>query len=115
MGTASQLTAIHLALLADHEPGHGSDSRVCAVLAYDGQGRRHLHPVSPATPAEHVGPLADSSAPRQLALPLDDSPSSAGRTWRTWVLPTIPTALRTLPPERLVAAFAAQLARQAAS
>jgi hypothetical protein len=117
MGTAP-LSTIHLAVLADHDPGAPADARVCAVLAYDGQGRRHLHPIVPATAAEHLEAITDGPAPYQLQLPVGPAgscASSSGRTWRTWTLPTIPTSLRTLPPQLMVVAFADQLAGEVAS
>jgi hypothetical protein len=103
--------ALHLAVLADLAPC--GVERLCGVLAYDGHGRRHLHPLTPATPPAGLGGLLERGGPRQLSLPFADPQlpaSSGGRTWRTWVLPTIPTSLRRLPPEQLAAALADQLA-----
>jgi hypothetical protein len=113
---AIEVSAIHLAVLGD-VTASGND-RFCGVLAYDGHGRRHLHPVAPRTAGPHLAACLAEGGPRQLQLPLGVSlppPTSSGRTWRTWVLPTIPTSLRSLPPERLAAAFADQLLTEVAS
>ena len=107
---AIEVAAIHLAVLGE-VTASGADE-VCGVLAYDGQGRRHLHPVTPRTPDASLSAWLIDGGPRQLQLPFDTAPlptTSSGRTWRTWVLPTVPTSLRTLPPEQLAAAFAYQL------
>ena len=103
-------TAIHLAILSDPDP-HGGDT-ISAVVAYDGRGRRHLHPIPTPPPTELLTHLVGRPAAEQLQLPLVDgepAPTSAGRCWRTWVLASLPAALRTLPPEQLAAALAEQL------
>ena len=113
---AIEVAAIHLAILGE-VTASGADE-VCGVLAYDGQGRRHLHPVTPRAPDASLSAWLIDGGPRQLQLPFDNAPlpnTSTGRTWRTWVLPTIPTSLRTLPPEQLAAAFAHQLLTGVAS
>jgi hypothetical protein len=113
---AIEVAAIHLAVLGD-VTASGAD-RVCGVLAYDGHGRRHLHPITPMTPGTHFAECLGDRGPRQLQLQFGNAlqpPTSSGRTWRTWVLPTVPTSLRTLPPERLAAAFADQLLTAVAS
>ena len=102
--------AVHLAVLADTTQT-GSD-RLCAVLTYDGAGRRHLHPITSGASARLLHDWLNMSGPRQLQLPFADelpAASSSGRTWRTWVLPSVPIGLRALPPERLAAAFADRL------
>jgi hypothetical protein len=104
---AIEVTAIHLAVLGE-VTASGAD-QVCGVLAYDDYGRRHLHHITPTAPAASLSAWLPEDRPGQLQLPLDTAllpATSSGRTWRTWVLPTIPTSLRTLPPERLAAAFA---------
>jgi hypothetical protein len=113
---AIEVTAIHLAVLGA-VTGSGAD-QVCGVLAYDGHGRRHLHPVTPTPPGGSLSTWLSEGRPGQLQLPFGIAllpATSSGRTWRTWVLPTIPTSLRTLPPERLAAAFADQLLAEVAS
>ena len=111
MGAAEIVpSAIHLAVLGAITT-EGVDE-VRGVLAYDGHGRRHLAPVTAAVPTARLRPWLSTPAHRQLALPLDDIPpgaTSSGLTWRTWVLPTIPTGLRLLPPEQLASAFAEEL------
>jgi hypothetical protein len=100
--------AVHLAVLAG---GDGAGT-VCGVLAYDGHGRRHLHPVAADADTRRLSSLLGPRPPEQLSLPLADklpSPTSAGQRWRTWVLPSIPTALRSLAPEQLAGAIAQQL------
>ncbi len=111
-----EFAAVHLAVLGD-VTASGTD-QVCGVLAYDGHGRRHLHPVTPTTPGASLAAWLTDGEPRQLQLPFDTGPlptTSSGRTWRTWVLPTVPTSMRTLPPERLAAAVADQLLTGVAS
>jgi hypothetical protein len=111
-----QVTAIHLAVLGDVTES-GTD-QVCGVLAYDGHGRRHLHPVTPTTPGDSLAAWLTDGEPRQLQLPFDVGllpTTSSGRTWRTWVLPTVPTSMRALPPDRLAAAVADQLLAGVAS
>lgn len=114
MGTATcPLAAIHLAVLVDAAT-HGDAGRVTAVLVYDGRGWRHHHVLDPALPADRLE-LGGQGA-GQLQLPIEGwaySPTSSGLTWRTFVLPSIPIGLRDLPPGRLAAAFAAQLAVEA--
>ena len=93
-----QVTAIHLAVLGDVTES-GTD-QVCGVLAYDGHGRRHLHPVTPTTPGDALATWLAEGRPQQLQLPFDVGllpPTSSGRTWRTWVLPTVPTSPTTSP------------------
>ena len=100
-------TAIHLAVLGGVTE-EGVDE-VRGVLAYDGHGRRHLHPVTTMIPTTRLRRWLSTPVHRQLVLPLDDTPpgaTSSGTTWRTWVLPTIPIGLRLLPPEQLASAFA---------
>lgn len=114
MGTTTlPLAAIHLAVLVD-AAAHQGAWRVTAVLVYDGRGWRHHHVLDPALPADRLE--LGGQGPGQLQLPIDGyapSPTSSGLTWRTFVLPSIPTGLRDLPPGRLAAAFAAQLAIEA--
>ena len=104
--------ALHLAVLGD------SDDELAAVMAYDGHDRRHLCPVASKVPAARLSAWVADRHPCQLPLPLDGTgpaATSSGRTWRTWVLPSIPTALRTLPPDRLAAAFAQLLTGEVAT
>jgi hypothetical protein len=113
---AIEAPAVHLAVLGD-VTASGAD-QVCAVLAYDDHGRRHLHHITPPAPGASLSAWLPEGRPGQLQLPLDTAllpATSSGRTWRTWVLPTIPTSLRTLPPERLPAAFAELLLTGVAS
>ena len=94
--------AVHLAVLAN------DSDELSAVLAYDGRHRRYLCPVGQdVSPARLSGWIVDRR-PCQLSLFDHEGPAatSSGRTWRTWVLPSIPPSLRTLPPERLAVAFA---------
>ena len=105
-----ETVAVHVAVLADTTEVDGD--RLCAVLTYDGAGHRHLHPITSGASARLLHDWLDMSGPRQLRLPFADelpAASSAGRTWRTWVLPSVPICLRALPPERLAVAFADQL------
>ena len=109
-------TAIHLAILSDPDM-HGGDT-ISTVLTYDGRGRRHLHPLPTPPPPELLARLVDGAKPEQLRLPLvgaTPAATSAGRCWRTWVLASLPTSLRTLPPEQLAAALVEQLQVEVAS
>jgi hypothetical protein len=110
---ASEVPALHLAVLGDTVDAD-SPEQLCAVLAYDGCGRRHLHQLEPIPSIRALPRCLARSRPRQqqLQLPLESElppASSSGRSWRTWVLPSVPTSLRALPPDRLAAAFADQL------
>ena len=110
---ATDVIAIHLVVLA--ETTSCGTVRICGVMVYDGHGRRHLHELASCPPLAQLHEILAPAGIRQLQLPLiadAPTPSAGGRTWRSWVLPTIPTTLRALPPERLAAAFADQLARQ---
>ncbi len=105
--------AIHLAVLAD--TASCGTVRICGVLVYDGYGRRHLHELASCPPPAQLHEVLSPGGIRQLQLPLiadAPTPSSGGHTWRSWVLPTIPTTLRALPPELLAAAVADQLSGQ---
>lgn len=110
--SAIAIPAVHLALLGDLDDA-GSE-QLCAVLAYDGAGRGQLRPLAPTTTsAVRRATRQYPDGPCQLRLPLDDvlaASTSSGRTWRTWVLPSIPTSLRTLPPDGLAGALVRQLA-----
>lgn len=109
-----------IALLADLDPVTWRPERIHAVLAWTDLGARYYQPldatVSTSACSELIGrspcdPLASTSA--QLELDVDDrpyrGPTSAGRTWRTWSLPSIPPALRHLELAALVRALADQL------
>ena len=106
-------TTVHLAVLAEAAPPpYGR--RVCGVLAYDDHGQRHYQPVT----AEVAGPLDVTQGPasvaRQLCLDLGEHsrprPSSAGLTWWTWTLPSVPTRLRDRALAEVVDALAGELA-----
>ena len=110
----SEVAAMHLAVLAD-VTASGAD-QVSGVLAYDGRGRRHLQPIDTTPSAEELILLLGGRPPAQLQLPINielPAPSSSGRCWRTWVLPSVPPSLRTLTPEQLAAALAELLAGDA--
>ncbi|MBS3941684.1 MAG: hypothetical protein KG028_12065, partial [Actinobacteria bacterium] len=108
-----KIRAVHLAVFGDLD--EAGREQLCAVLAYDGVGHPHLHPLAQTAPAPALptdSQTGASGGPRQLRLPIEGLPptaSSSGRAWRTWVLPSIPATLRSLPPHRLAAAFAQQL------
>ena len=109
---ATELAAWHLAVLGD------LGDQLCAVMAYDGYGHPYLHPVPAAISATRLSGWVAEHGPGQLRLDLDavgPAATSSGRTWRTWVLPSVPTALRSLPPDRLAAAFADLLAGEVAA
>lgn len=88
---------VHLAVLAEAaQPPH--DRRVCGVLAYDDHGQRHHQPVTAEVPGPLDATQGPASVARQLCLDLGEHsrprPSSAGLTWWTWTLPSVPTRLR---------------------
>ena len=103
--------AVHLAVLAN------DSDELSAVLAYDGRHRRYLCPVPAQTSTARLSGWVGDRGPCQLSLFDHPGPAatSSGRTWRTWVLPSIPPSLRTLPPERLAAAFARLLTGEVAA
>jgi hypothetical protein len=106
----TETVAVHVAVLAD--TNQAGDDRLCAVLTYDGSGRAHLHQLTSGASAHLLHDWLEVRGERQLQLPFTDelpAASSSGQTWRTWVLPSVPICLRTLPPERLAAAFADRL------
>ena len=115
MATATRpAAAIHLAVLVDTPPGTPS-GQASAVLVYDGCGWRHHHVLDPPLPADRLA-LTTTPQHGQLRLPLEGgtaAPTSSGLGWRTFVLPSIPTALRVVPRDRLAAAFAALLSLEA--
>ena len=105
-------TAVHLAVLAS------DTDELSAVMAYDGHDRRYLCPVGAKVSAARLSGWVADETPGQLPLPLDGmrpAATSSGRTWRTWVLPSIPPTLRTVPPDRLAAAFALLLTGEVAA
>ena len=111
-------TALYLAVLCDRATATAGGDTVCAVLAYDGRGRRHLRPVDATPSLEELHRLLGGDGPVQLPLPLLGAlpaPTSVGRCWQTWVLPSIPPPLRTLPPEQLADALADRLLTGVAS
>jgi hypothetical protein len=114
MTTALRADTVHIALLADHEPGQ-ADGQIHAVLVWTEGGDRHYELlVAPVpAPAPHV---TETRPPCQLTFELDDSPgrlSSGGRTWRTWLLDSVPAELRHLPVSVAARALADRLAVQA--
>ena len=115
MGTSTvTLTAVHLAVLVDAAEPSGDGWQLTAVLVYDGRRYRNHLVLDPPLPADRLD--LGEHGHGQLRLPLEGLravPTSSGLTWRTFVLPSIPTGLRGLPPDRLAAAFAAQLAAEA--
>lgn len=113
MALALRTDTVHIALLADHEGGH-DDGHVHAVLVWTERGERHYEllvaPV-PAPPSVHHA--SGRRLPRQLTFELGGSYgrlSSGGRTWRTWLLDSVPAELRHLPPAAAARALAHQLA-----
>lgn len=104
---------VHLALLADHGPADDA-GQVNAVLVWTDRGDRHYEllvaPV-PAPPAPRD--LPDQRLPFQLTLEFGGTRgllASGGRTWRTWLLDSVPADLRHLPPAAAARALADRLA-----
>lgn len=106
-----------LALLADLDPRTSRPDRIHAVLGWTDHGERHYRPLRVPIAAGSCRALMSASEPEspatQLRLDLGSAervpPTSSGRTWRTWCLPTIPPALRHLQLAALVRELATQL------
>jgi hypothetical protein len=114
-----------LALLAGLDPVTSQPDRIYAVLVWTDLGDRYFHPLAEGLPASLPDDLLEAcgrnaAAGRtaiQLRLAFDNGdlePTSAGRTWRTWSLPSIPAALRHLETPALASALADHLVRGAA-
>jgi len=113
-------SAMRLVVAAEVDPHTTGPDRILAVVALGDDGAHHhacVHPPADIT-CPLLGRLLARATPAdagQLTLPLDPpglpAPSASGRTWRSWLLPSIPTGLRHLPPDRLVVALAHQLSR----
>jgi hypothetical protein len=110
MMTADQPSTVHLAILAELHPATHRPDRIHAVLAWTEHGIRHYHPLL----LDGDPGCLPAGEPRQLSLDLGaltgPSPSSAGLTWRTWSLASVPLDLRHLPPGTAARALADQLA-----
>lgn len=114
---AAPTTAI--ALLADLHPTTRRPDRIHAVLAWTDVGDRHYQPlpepVSTTACRDLIAPTPGPDGSRsavQLELDIDGPPvgvSSAGTTWRTWSLPSIPPSLRHLDLGAATRALATQL------
>lgn len=115
MTTVLRADTVHIALLADQEPGQAG-GRIHAVLVWTEGGDRHYELLVAPVPAPHPSAhLADTRLPCQLTFELDDSYgrlSSGGRTWRTWLLDSVPAELRHLPPPAAARELADRLAIQ---
>ena len=101
---------IRLAIVATRDPS--CPTWWFGLLAFDGHGHRQLRELPAPLDVELAIATLFDGPPRQLALPLgagSEPPSSAGLSWRSWELPTIPHRLRTVPPDRLLDALAAEL------
>jgi hypothetical protein len=109
-----QPTTVHLAVLAELHPASHRPDRIHGVLAWTEDGVRHYHPLLLDGDAARL-PVGE---PRQLSLDLGvltgPFPSSAGLSWRSWSLASVPADLRHLPPEGAARALADQLAAVAA-
>jgi len=108
-----------IALLADLDPTSHAPDRIHAVLGWTDLGERHYQPlaipVAAATCTGIVPParVAEPSPAVQLHLDVEGldtvPPTSSGRTWRTWALPSIPPTLRHLQLAAAVRELATQL------
>ena len=106
-----------LALLAGLDPVTSRPDRIYAVLVWTDLGDRYYHPLTEVHPVllpdDLFAGCRSEAAPDRSAIQLrlafgdgDVEPTSAGRTWRTWSLPTIPPALRHLDTPSLASALA---------
>jgi hypothetical protein len=105
-----QPTTVHLAVLSELHPTTHRPDRIHGVLAWTEDGARHYHPLL-LDGHPHCLPVGK---PQQLSLDLGvltgPSPSSAGLTWRTWSLASVPAELRHLPLDGAARALADRLA-----
>ncbi len=116
--TASPVRACVVALLADRPDAGVGGETVTAVAVWTGSDPAGLHQLDRPAPARVVHgiqltlPLAGPAAAGWLELGTlgTASPSSCGRTWRTWLLASIPPRLRDQPPDQLAVAVARTLA-----
>jgi hypothetical protein len=105
-----QLPTVRLAILADRHPATGQSDRLAGVLAFtDDRDERYYQPVDEA-PGQP--PRGACQLTLDLGVLTDPQPSSAGLTWRTWTLTSIPADLRHLPIPAAVAALARRLAER---
>ena len=110
MMAPDQPTTVHLAVLAELHPATHRPDRIHGVLAWTEDGTRHYHPLL----LDGDPGCLPVGEPHQLSLNLGaltgPSPSSAGLTWRTWSLASVPCDLRHLPADGAARALADQLA-----
>jgi hypothetical protein len=96
---------LQIALLGEvGSPLHGHE-RIHAVLAWTDRGERYYQSLTAASPPGS-GAVVTVAAPSDLPARI----SSAGHTWRTWVLDSIPAELRHLPPAGAAQQLAIRLA-----
>jgi hypothetical protein len=105
-----------VALLADLDPATLQPERVHAVLGWTELGEHHYQPLAVPVVASDCPDLTGTApSPRanaQLQLDLGEDvlrPTSSGRTWRTWSLPSIPSSMRHLRLGAVVRELAARL------
>lgn len=115
MDAALRDDTVHIALLADHVPGHAG--QIVAVLVWTERGDRYYELLAEPIPAPaNPSYRTDRHGPCQLDLELDDSYgrlTSGGLTWRTWLLDSVPEDLRHLAPDAVARALADRLAVRA--
>ena len=99
---------VTVAVLASRAGRHAPE-HLDGVLAWTGSGVRHYQPVS-ATVPDPGGEGAELAGLDPAGLTASP-PTSSGLTWRTWALPTIPPAIRHLPPAEAVQLLAGALRR----
>jgi len=103
---------VTLAVLASRAHQRAAD-RFDAVLAWTEAGLRHYEAIPSPTDAAVTGledarfDASELSCEALTSVP----PTSAGLTWRTWALPTIPIPLRHLTPAQAAAALAVHFGR----
>ncbi len=112
MSWAARPDTVTLAVLASRTHQRAAD-RFDAVLAWTDAGIRHYQPIPSRADAAVTGTedtrldVSELSCATLTGVP----PTSAGLTWRTWALPTIPMSLRHLTPAQAAAALAVHFGR----
>lgn len=117
---ASVAATVGIAVLAELHPTSHCPDRVHGVIAWTDRGDRHYEPLVPTldiTGRDLPRLTTDQGDRTQVAEQLrfdfggPGTPTSSGRTWRTWALPSVPTDLRHVSLGEVTRAVAHQLGR----
>lgn len=112
---------VGIAVLAELHPTSRRPDRVHGVIAWTDRGDRHYQPLVPTVnlagrdlprlTSDQPDPHAGGGEQLRFDLGGPGAPTSSGRTWRTWALPSVPTDLRHAPLGEVTRALAEQLGR----